>query len=391
MMILLISKVYALGVSPGRRTIDFEPELSKEITIKVVNTQHKKFKAEIYTKGDLGQYIKLEKNKIEFKENELEKEVKYTINLPKKLKYGLNKGEIIIREIPEQKAGKIKIGTLVAVASQIHVNVPYPGKFLKAGMKIVANNLGDDVLFYIPIHNLGSEDINNVVADITIFDPESNEIAKVSSDSKSLKSKQRTELTTMIKNFNFGYGVYNAKAIVNYDGITTKVNKMFIITGFWLIPLDVSVDNFKLGEINKINILVENIGNIKIKNAFSRLVLNDEFNDNIADIKSISTDIAAKSKKEMEAYWDTKDIDEGSYDGKLVLSYEDKSSEKPVVTEITQDEMKVDIIGATGYVVRDTKKGPDGFSKFKIIIFLLVLFDIILILYLFVFRKKRRT
>ena len=60
-IIFFIFEVSALGVTPARRTIDFSPSLNQKNSFTIVNPEGKNMELNIYVRGELTQYIKLEK------------------------------------------------------------------------------------------------------------------------------------------------------------------------------------------------------------------------------------------------------------------------------------------------------------------------------------------
>jgi hypothetical protein len=75
----------------------------------------------------------------------------------------------------------------------------------------------------------------------------------------------------------------------------------------------------------------------------------------MADFKSPTYDIGGLSKIEMVAYWDTAGVHEGKYDGKLMLRYGEKSTERNIEMKISQN--NIEVVGFTGHVVRGESKG----------------------------------
>ena len=63
--LMLAKDAIALGISPGKKTIDFEPKLRKDVTLTIFNTEHRDFRAVILTRGEIGNYIQLSQNSIE--------------------------------------------------------------------------------------------------------------------------------------------------------------------------------------------------------------------------------------------------------------------------------------------------------------------------------------
>ena len=50
----------ALGVTPGRSTIDFSPGASLEKSFTITNNDHRDFNAYIYVEDELGKYVQID-------------------------------------------------------------------------------------------------------------------------------------------------------------------------------------------------------------------------------------------------------------------------------------------------------------------------------------------
>jgi len=108
----------------------------------------------------------------------------------------------------------------------------------------------------------------------------------------------------------------------------------------------------------------------------------------MADFKSPTYDLDASSKAELVAYWDTAGVHEGTYDGKLILKYNDKSKERNIQLRITDS--SIEVIGLTGHVVVG---GKGTFNLTNILIIVIILLVLINIIWFFVIRRimnKRR-
>ncbi len=391
LILTLVKDVTALGISPGRQTMDFEPNSEKEITLTVFNTEHKDLTAAIFVRGELGDYMQLQETQLKFSSGDSEKSFNYKIKLPEKMdKPGQHYAEIVIREISDAKEGNdIVIGALVAVVSQLEVKVPYPGKYATANLDVVNAKPNEEVKFFVRVNNLGEENIENAIGKITIFNKKNKEVAEINTNNLYVKSKDRIELAaTWIANASLGD--YKAVAVVNYDNLETTTESNFAIGDFFLKPLDISAKNFKLGQIVKFNILVENLANRELKGASAQLLLFGGNENQVMDIKNTPIEIDASSRKELIAYWDTENVKEGNYVGKIILSYEGKTAERQIRTVVKETEIKTEIIGITAFAVDvpEAESNPDKGYILTIIIIILVLSNIGWLIYYKKFRKK---
>ena len=138
-VILQISQVSSIGITPGRNTINFEPGLSKEVSFSIVNTENKDMSVVFFVRGDLNKSITLSKAYAEFSASESSKSFSYNIRLPDKIdKPGLYETEIVALEMPKNLAEQgTFVGATVAIVTQLHVYVPYPNKYIEGQMNII--------------------------------------------------------------------------------------------------------------------------------------------------------------------------------------------------------------------------------------------------------------
>ncbi len=381
-ILFLIRDVNALGVTPGRTTVDFKPNLQQTVEFTVLNSEHKDFRAVIFVEGDLAGYVTLYNYLIEFRADEGSKTFKYDFKLPATLeKPGINSADIIIRELPEQKGKDIFIGTSIAVVTQLYVKVPYPGKYAEVDLRISEANVNENVNFFIQVSNFGTEDINKISAIIEILGPTNELIATVETSEIAIKSKERAELTaSWLADVN--PGKYYAVAKVKYDGKSARAETVFNVGGLLLEIIDISVKDFKLGQVAKFDILVQNRANEILENVFAEMVIKEN-NVEIAKFKSANENIESLAEKELNAFWDTTGIKEGSYDATLILNYKDKSIKKELKTFVTLTSIETSFLG-TGKAVAAGK----GLRR-ETMIFLLVITLILINIGWFVYFKKR--
>ena len=147
--------------------------------------------------------------------------------------------------------------------------------------------------------------------------------------------------------------------------------------------MDIYSKAFKLGEVAKFNILVENKWSEKIKDVYTDLLIS-EGGEEIGRFKSASEDIDSLSKQELTAYWDTAGVKVGEYDAKIALYYDDKVVEKDMKTKVSLN--SISFSGFTGAVV-----GENGSNKnlFIGIIVILVLINLSWFIYFKIKNKKK--
>jgi hypothetical protein len=291
----------------------------------------------------------------------------------------LHKGEIVAVEVPSGQGGETFVGATIAVVSQLHIYVPYPGKFVEADLNILDATENSTATFIIPVISRGKLGIGEVRAVIDIYKL-GEKIATLETDHHPLDSGKRTELSSKWK-IDVSQGDYLAKVTVFYDGESTRFEEQFTIGEKRINIESILVNDFQLGEIAKLRILIENKWNQELKSVFANLLVYNEQEQVMADIKSAAEDIPALGKKELIAYWDTVGVKEGEYEGKLMVKYGEKSTEKDLILKVSEDSL--DIVGL-GYAIR---KEPTGIKLTTILIILVAILVIANISWFIILRR----
>ncbi|MCG2717690.1 MAG: hypothetical protein L6408_02495 [Nanoarchaeota archaeon] len=383
-MILLAGKALALGVSPGRTTIDFEPNMERVIDLRVINNEQKDLSIALNAEGELSGYISFDKKDIHLSPSEGSKTVSCTIKLPEKIERpGMHETNIILREAKSVTGEGVKIGASLAVISIIGIRVPYQGKYAEANLFVTEPDQEDEITFVVTVTNLGKEDISKTVAEIEILSDD-RKIATLTTDEKSVKQGARRELLAKWKAT--APGKYKAKAKVDYDEKTTEAETEFSTKGFFLKLIDISVTNFQLGSIAKFKILLENIANKKTEDVYTKMVLNDKTGKNIMDIESQRETMQPQERKEVQAYWDTETVKKGEYDGKVTLHANEEKWETPMVMDVQENKITTKI-GPTAMAVADT--GTDYKTTPFIAILVIALIGVNIGWYVY-FKKRKK-
>ncbi|MCF7910489.1 hypothetical protein K9L16_02345 [Candidatus Pacearchaeota archaeon] len=378
--------ISALGITPGRTTIEFESGLQKQVEVKITNAEKKAVDVLIYTRGELSNLINLPFEKISFAQGESEKIFVFDFTLPSnQLEPGLHTAEIIVAEVPEdsEEEGAV-IGASVAVATQLHVRVPYPGKYIEFDLSVVGSSSEGITSFIIPIINRGQQNINEISGKIEIYSLDNQKLDEISLSGLSIKAGERREITANW-NTNVTSGRYKARVILDYDGSQKTLEKEFNV-GEAKLSIDlITVKDFKLGGIAKFNIIVSNKFGSEIKNVFVNMLIYGTQGETLADIKTPNYDISGMTKKEMNAFWDTEGIKEGIYDGKLSLNYEEKKDEQNIRINVEKD--KIQVLGMTGEVIVE---GDTGFDLTNILIIIIILLILSNIIWFFAAKRKKQ-
>lgn len=379
---LLAEKAFALGITPGKTTINFEPDLERTVELTILNNEQKELSLALNVESELSKYVSLEEKDIKLSPSEGSKTVKYKVKLPEKIdKPGIHEARVIIREAKSVTGEGINVGASLSVASILNINVPYEGKYAEANL-FITDQAGETV-FVVEITNYGKEDIEKAKASIDIFEGDK-KLDTLQTDEKPVEQQMRKELTS--KWANARPGTYKAKAKISYDDKIIETEKEFKTGGFFIKLIDIAVKNFNLGQIAKFQILLENIANEKAEDVYARMTLNDQTGKKIMDVESQRTELQSQERKEVQAYWDTETVAKGEYNGKAELHANKESWEASMSMEVQQNEIKTRI-GPTAMAVTETKTGYKTTPLIGILVIALIIVNIGWYLY---YKKKSK-
>lgn len=385
MAVLLSASVAAIGVTPGRTTILFEPNAKQTLGFDILNDQHKDVRVKLTIDGDAkGAEINLVKDIIEFKDDEERKHVSYELKLPNGFDTpGTKEIRISITEMPEEKPDKpISVNAMVGVITQVRIKVPTEGKYLTVeSLEVSEGNEGEYTTFLLPINNIGTETIDKASAKISVFDLENKLIATVTTQEESLDATKRT-LLKAVWSADVKPGKYLAVAEVEYDGKSAKAEKNFNVGNIKLDIIGIYAKNFQLGGIAKMDVKVKSNWN-EILKVFGELFIKSTSMDPIASVKTSTEEVKPDTEQVLSAYWDTTGIKEGKYYLTLRINYADgQYIEKQFETILSLNSMEFSAMGTTGQVVAGSSSNK-GLTI--IIIIILVISNIVWFV-----RAKRR-
>lgn len=381
--VFMISSVYALGVTPGRTTLDFSPGLSRTVAFSVVNSGTKDMNVVLSAQGDLKDYISLSTSSASVLAAQ-NKPFSYTINLPNSLEPGLHVGEIYILEVPESVgAGGSAVLATLAVVTQLHVNVLYPGKFAEAELVIYDANQGADVQFIFPVESKGEFDLTDVKANVDVYNSLGDKVDSFNTQSISIPGGTRKELV-YAWTADVPIGNYRAAASLIYDEGTIPLEATFSVGSKELELQEISVNDFSLGEIVKLEMLVENKWSEKISGAHIETRIKNDRGEVVSSFDSAKYDIDALAKQTFVSFWDTAGVLPGDYNTEVSINYAGKSSKLNLEFQVSKNDLT--ILGL-GYVI--SADGGEGMSGLVIgLIAAVVLLVLINLLWFLLLRKR---
>lgn len=383
----LFSNVFALGITPARTTVDFEPGLTKTVSFSVINSEHKDMNLVVYAGGSLNGSIMLRENSFTMSSGEASRQMSYDVSLPSQLPPGLNTAEVVVLQLPgKSSTSEAYVGAALAVVTQLYVYVPYPGQYAEADLNIVNAEQGGEAIFIIPVVNRGKEHLSSVRANVDVYNKLGEVITSFDSVEIEIASEERGEIVHKWK-ADVPVGSYLAVVTLIYGSNppkTIRLEKQFNVGNPDLELQSLEVNNFRLGEIAKFEMLVENKWSENIIGAHAQTQISNKDEEIIADFKSAQQDIPALSKTMMVSYWDTAGVREGTYDAKVFLKYGEKSTQKNL--ELKVSDRSIEVRGL-GYVISSGKE--DGGSNLVLILIIALVVLVLINLLWFMFLRKK--
>ncbi len=388
LLVLLSSGALALGITPGRTVLDYKPGQKTEVEFTVVNSENQDMDIVVFVQGELNRSISLSEVSFSMKAADKEKKLRYIVDIPNGLSPGLHTSEVVVLQLPKKaETSQAFIGAALGVATQIHLFVPYPGKYAEASLNVIGPDDDGSVTFVIPVISRGELDLVRVGAVIDIYSSLNEKIETINTNEVEIPSGQRRDVVAVWKS-DAPPGPYRAVATLIYDESTATLETQFNLGNQVLDVVGVEVNDFSLGDIAKFEILVENKWSQQISGAYAQMQVFNTEGAVMADFKSATYDIPSLSKILMIAFWDTEGVREGTYKSSLFLKYGANSEQRELELEVSDND--INVVGV-GYVISSGGSRSSGrFSQPLIIVLVAVIVLLIMVnLLWFIYLRKK--
>jgi len=348
--------VLSLGISPGKQSVDFSPNLELEYTFRVLTGPTQE--VELYALGDLAEFVEFDKKGFVGGGN-----FNVKIKLPSQIE---KPGDhILLIGVREKVDDEGDIGGSVAVQSPIVISVPYPGKYAEISFDVSNVNVGEEINLEVYVESKGKEPIDTSTT-VEVYDFEGKKIKNLNLGSFVINNQESYvfEGNTNIDN----PGSYKAIAIVNYQAGIARAESNFRV-GYLFVNITSYTSKVIKKGIQPFIIGIENLWNDPLDNVFAEVYISKN-GENVTDFLTPSSSLFKWEKKSLIGYLDTEKLDIGEYDSKIVLKYGNLTD----VDDLTIVEGKLKVVKEKNYLI-------------YILVFVAAL--IILIFIYFKFRKKK--
>jgi hypothetical protein len=364
-LLLNLTLVYGLGVSPADESIYFKPNSTLELEFNIINSESNTFEANLGAYGEIKDFMFFENPTVQVNADAYRIPFKLIIKLPSEMEPGIRTGGIKITPYFETGGG----GNLAAYVSPqipIRIKVPYPSKYADITLVVLKVDEGTPLPLYITFDNLGSEDILKAGAMIDIYDPEVNFITNVVapeiSVSKSTLGTTRAEPGPILKR-----GLYRAAVKAYYDEFNETLETNFTMGDPLVRIKELLTKELSLNTINRVTFKVHSEWNTELS-----VVGFLKINGNQNEIPSFK--LGKGEEKEATGFLDTAGLQPGDYILNITLTY--------------ADQLKTEIFPVT---ISEKAAKPEALLTLPVIImFAILIFIILAVIAVLIIKKKKK-
>ncbi|MBT4835545.1 hypothetical protein HON86_02920 [Candidatus Woesearchaeota archaeon] len=366
--LIFISTVSAVGISPPRSIVYFEPNAVESVNFYVVNMGDADSRVKIFINGELSNLIIWEEQIIDLQPGE-KRDFNFLVKMPPSFdEPGDHRVDLIAQEIPiEDNMEGTFIGAVTSVTSPILIRVPFDGPYLGTKINIRSSSVGQIVKLKIFLENLGNKLLNDFQGKVDIVGA-NGEIVKTITFSDSLGLNEFKELELLWDSTGIESGIYIGKLSVDYNGKNAQSESEFRMGDIFVKILDFQTE-LVTGKINNYVVNIESDWNNVIKDVYVNLMIN--VGEEGYNFKSTSFDLGAWEKKEIKMYVALEDgiakLPAGEYDSTLGVFYDELSNSEDFVLIIKENTNYFVIVGVSFviifsilfglYIFKNNKKG----------------------------------
>src|SRR3989338_7478003 len=370
--LLLLNLVTALGIRPAKTILNSEEMKTYQSTIWVVNNDHQNMHISIATGGEFGQYIKLPKTELSFREDIDALPIEFEITLPQDIPPGGTSAHLIIEEKPtppeHQNEDSGSVGAKISLKHKITIQNGYPEKYIEP--KLNFHESGDNIRLVSEVENKGKKDITQLKTKFyinNILQNKQEKIEAIETESTTLKTKENKLLEATIPKSQFTSGEFEVNAITTYDDLQIEMTKKLIVGR---PEIDITYFNkyFKANEINKYSLDLLNKWNTQIENVFVDIIVKKQ-DQQIDQFSTKTIDIDARTTEQIHDYFDARNKNPGTYTFDMVVNFWNlyKMETKTIHSDLlsTEQEQKTETSlpnqnALTGKAIEDDKENQNS-------------------------------
>lgn len=319
-LILLISQVSAIGVSPVSPEIEYVDNGSETITFTLSSLSDD---VELSAEGPIAHYAEFDTELLEYTGSSMRFNV--TVNFPPYEEvdvFGRQKLSIKARELPPEGS---MIAATTAVKPSIYVNIPNPGLYATFdAFNIGSVSEGEDTSYSVTFNNAGTETFSGKTAELTITDLAGDIVETFTIDDITIEPQGSFVSEGAIPSSSYDPGVYEATVSFDIDpdrSPFTTSTKFFVGTTD-VILLDHS-QQVNPDTINKVTLELQSLWGSSLEGVRATITGPDDKEQSLPAI-----DFAPFETKNVTAFFEVPDMGASRINSTLTLKLpEDVSSD----------------------------------------------------------------
>jgi hypothetical protein len=359
--------------------------------LRIINDENSQGVYDIEVAGDLTDYVKTSKTSVSFAGGKQQETVTVSVNIPSGTR--LSPGDYVVRLIiKEHSYGAQGMTALVGVVSKLTVTIPGEGSFVQA--KLYAPNFARNTTnsFAVEVTNKGNRPAENCFIVVDVYSSLNYKIVSLASERNTVQPASASRILLPWKP-DQNNGMYNAEASVVCDGTSASSEGSFSIGSPDISISDFSPENFRLGSINKFNMLLSSNWGEQISGVYADAEVT-KGDTSVFRVKTETLDMPPLQKAMVPVYIDTTGFEAGDYSVYLTLHYLDQQTGKLYSVKMLQDRAIVSslsgmVAGGAGEPGGGAAGGSGGGMMYLLIFAVLVIAVVNIVLVVRLLRKRR--
>jgi hypothetical protein len=374
---VLASSVQAIGVLPSNYVV--EPKhYDTTFSIEILNSEQSNDIYTVQAVGDLAPYIELSQQSIALTTEE--NKLTYTLDLPGDLSPGQHTADIVISPLPDAQEDRVEIKAKFEVRHRVIVNVAYPESYIEGRVYVETAQTNSPITTVLHLANKGtlSSDFIGTVKLQQLDGALIHEEEFVGTLNGLDTNKFPVSLPALTQ-----AGSYNVVVDLTTDFQDISFSRTFEIGEREVQVNTLQLDTFRLGEISRLDLYVENVWNEDFETVYADTIITNTRGYKY-QARGTPVSLAARGSAVLPIFWDTEDVDVGPYTFDITLYFDEYSQQYSFDTQVTLDTILIEGQTPTGQVTDvSTSSGRTG------LVAIFLLFIIVNIVWFVKYKKKK--
>ncbi len=367
--LLLSASVFALGVTPARTNILFEPGKEACSPFTVLNIEGIQQRVELSFDGELASYVTMKTRELLFEADEASRTLDLCVTLPDVLEPGYHSALVFVTgDIPRSR-GETTLSFRTSLITEMRVFVPSGVPFVKSEVSATPRSDGT-VSFDAFLRNPGEEAIDDVVMTVDVQNKIGTSLVRLQADPVALPalgtgSAHVVWLETLP-------GEYTAAVTIAYRDTKSVHKQRFVVDrkGHMSI-MELRINDYQQGQVIAFEATVRNDGATELSPVLAEVQMLDEEGRVLASGKSEPLALADEERKKILVYVDASSLADGQYTATLTIQVNDVSYPQKEFSVALSERASVSPL--TGYVASELSFAPSRTLVLGFGILLLVL------------------